>query len=163
MNKRKEQNILFSESEILKNYGNTNDIQNTFEEQSVLTLNDALPKTIKGNQFERFDDANRIGETMRELRKLKGWKQIEVARALGIPLTTYNAYELGYNRQHGGLIIALAKLYNVTTDRILGFKDKENSPCTIICIDSKCERQIYTLEPQQFDFVQMMICAVEKI
>lgn len=116
---------------------------------------------IKSAQQTQFDDAKRIGEIMKELRKLKGWKQAEVAKALGMPLTTYNAYELGYNRQHGGLIIALAKLYNVTTDRILGFKDKELSACTIICIDKKCERQIHTLSSRQFDFVEKMIIEVE--
>ena len=108
----------------------------------------------------KFENAKRIGENMRELRKRMGWKQIKVANALGMPLTTYNAYELGYNRQNGGLIIALAKLYNVTTDRILGFKDKEYSPCTVICIDHNYERQVYTLNYRQFDFVEKMIAEV---
>lgn len=38
-----------------------------------------------------------IGDNLRYLRKKKGVTQTEVARALGVPVSTYNAYETGQN------------------------------------------------------------------
>lgn len=40
---------------------------------------------------------NYIGDNLRYLRKKKNVTQTEVAKALGIPVTTYNAYETGQN------------------------------------------------------------------
>ena len=42
-------------------------------------------------------EGNYIADNLRYLRKRKGVTQTEVAKALGIPTTTYNAYETGQN------------------------------------------------------------------
>ena len=42
-------------------------------------------------------EGNYIADNLRYLRKKKGVTQTEVAKALGIPTTTYNAYETGQN------------------------------------------------------------------
>lgn len=42
-------------------------------------------------------ESNYIADNLRYLRKRKGVTQTEVAKALGIPTTTYNAYETGQN------------------------------------------------------------------
>ena len=40
---------------------------------------------------------NYIGENLRYLRKKKGVTQTEVAKTLGVPTSTYNAWETGQN------------------------------------------------------------------
>lgn len=40
---------------------------------------------------------NHIGENLRYLRKKKGVTQTEVAKTLGVPTSTYNAWETGQN------------------------------------------------------------------
>ena len=107
------------------------------------------------------EESQKIGNIIKELRLMKKWKQADVAKMLGIPLTTYNAYELGYNRQHAELIKQLAEIYNVTTDRILGVEEKQYKANSIITVDKDNIRQVYTLTKEQFTFVQIMLNTIK--
>ncbi len=107
--------------------------------------------------------SQRVGNIIKELRLMKGLKQNEVAKLLNLPLTTYNAYELGYNRQHAELIIELASLYNVTTDRILGIEDKQYVPLSIITINDEGMRQVHSLNNEQFKIIQAILNVFEPI
>ena len=61
---------------------------------------------------------NYIAENLRELRRRKGVTQREVAKALGIPATTYNAYETGQNVPRDPVKVAIANYYGKTVQYI---------------------------------------------
>lgn len=63
-------------------------------------------------------DNNYIGENLRYLRKKKGVTQTEVAKALGIPTTTYNAYETGQNVPRDEVKLMIANYFNRTVQFI---------------------------------------------
>lgn len=55
--------------------------------------------------------SNYIAENLRYLRKRKGVTQTEVAKALGVPATTYNAYETGQNVPRDDMKLKIADYY----------------------------------------------------
>lgn len=55
---------------------------------------------------------NYIADNLRFLRKRKGVTQTEVAKALGIPTTTYNAYETGQNVPRDEMKRKIAQYYD---------------------------------------------------
>lgn len=56
-------------------------------------------------------DRNYIADNLRELRRRKGVTQTEVAQALGVPVSTYNAYETGQNVPRDKMKIAIAEYF----------------------------------------------------
>lgn len=65
----------------------------------------------------------KICENIRKLRIDKGYTQRFVAEYLKIDRSNYSKYELGKLELSPNMIIALAKLYNVSSDSILGLED----------------------------------------
>ena len=61
---------------------------------------------------------NYIADNLRYLRKRKGITQTELAEALGIPVTTYNAYETGQNRPRMETMQKIADFYGRTVQFI---------------------------------------------
>lgn len=57
---------------------------------------------------------NYIAENLRELRIRKGVSQTAVARALGVPVTTYHAWESGQNIPRDPMKKAIAEYYGRT-------------------------------------------------
>lgn len=57
---------------------------------------------------------------LKQARKNKGMTQKEVADVLGVGQSTYKNYECGVREPNGDTIVALANLFNVTTDYLLG-------------------------------------------
>lgn len=66
---------------------------------------------------ERLKD-NYIADNLRELRRRKGVTQTEVAKAIGIPATTYNAYETGQNIPRDDTKVAIANYFGKTVQYI---------------------------------------------
>lgn len=62
-------------------------------------------------------------ERLKEARKNKGLKQREVASYLGIRDRSYQNYEGGDREPEYKTLIALADLFDVTTDYLLGRTD----------------------------------------
>ena len=58
-----------------------------------------------------------------ELRKHAGYTQQQVADFLNIDRSNYSKYELGKLEISITMLIALSKLYKVSTDYILGLED----------------------------------------
>lgn len=54
------------------------------------------------------------------LRQEKKWTQAELAAKLGISKSTVGMYELGNRAPDNDLLVAIAKLFGVTTDYLLG-------------------------------------------
>lgn len=57
---------------------------------------------------------NYIAENLKELRRRKGVSQTEIARDLGVPVTTYNAWETGQNIPRDHMKVAIAEYYGRT-------------------------------------------------
>ena len=64
-----------------------------------------------------------LAERMKSLRIEKNLKQTDVASALGLSISAYCRYEYGQREPHASTIVALAKLYQVSTDYLLGLSD----------------------------------------
>lgn len=60
---------------------------------------------------------------IRELREDHDLSQIQVATHLGTSQTMYSRYERGANELPIHHLISLSRLYDVSTDYILGLKD----------------------------------------
>jgi len=59
-----------------------------------------------------------FGKKLRELRKIEGWTQEEVAKKLGISKQTYSNYENEKRKPSLSIIRELASIYNVNIDDI---------------------------------------------
>lgn len=70
------------------------------------------------------------GQKLRFLREKAGYSQEEVAKILGIGRTTYLKYETGENRPTRKLN-ELARLFNVSTDYLLGNDPPRTEPATV--------------------------------
>ncbi|SFT03813.1 helix-turn-helix domain-containing protein [Marininema halotolerans] len=68
---------------------------------------------------------------LRYLRKSKKLTQEEVARAIGIPRTTYTGYENGNREPDFETLQKLADFYNVSADYLLGRDHSQSSSDTL--------------------------------
>lgn len=64
---------------------------------------------------------------IRDLREDKDLTQKQVSKALNCSQQVYSNYELGQRDIPTGILISLAKYYNVSTDYILGLTDNPNA------------------------------------
>lgn len=51
--------------------------------------------------------------------------QKDIAASLGIPLRTYQRYEYGEREPQASTIAAMARLFGVSADYLLGLSDRE--------------------------------------
>lgn len=70
-------------------------------------------------------------ENLKTARKKSGKTQKEVADSLGVGQSTYKNYECGLREPNGDTIVALANLFGVTTDYLLGGQPAETLEDTI--------------------------------
>ena len=61
-----------------------------------------------------------IGDTIRELREKAGLSQSELARRLSVTRASVNAWEGGLSAPTAVYLVALAQLFHVSTDYLLG-------------------------------------------
>lgn len=61
---------------------------------------------------------------LKDLREDKDLSQKALADILGEHLTTYRRWETGETEVPSHIVVALAKMYNVSTDYILGLTNK---------------------------------------
>ena len=64
----------------------------------------------------------KIGENIKKIRKNKGLAQKEVAKMLGIPLSTYSNYENDNREPSEETIEKIAYILDVTVSELLGFE-----------------------------------------
>ena len=84
----------------------------------------------------------------KQLRHLRGYNAVtqrEIADALCIDRSTYAYYELGETQPSMLMLVRLAKLYDVTTDYLLGIQPEEKQPTSF-------ERELLALVRKYFDF-----------
>lgn len=61
-----------------------------------------------------------IFERIRELRERNGMSQAELARKLDVTRSSINAWESGLSTPTTQYVVALSKLFHVSTDHLLG-------------------------------------------
>lgn len=66
-----------------------------------------------------------LGQRIYELRTAFGWSQVELAKRLGVAKQTASNWENDNIQPSIDMLVRLAKLFNVTTDYMLGL---ENEP-----------------------------------
>ena len=69
----------------------------------------------------------KIGERLKELRKSKGWTQVQVAAKMGLTDSVISFYERQERAPSPEVLIKFAELYDVSTDYLLGLT-KEKKP-----------------------------------
>jgi transcriptional regulator with XRE-family HTH domain len=67
-----------------------------------------------------------IGERLKELRKIKKLRQLDIAEFLSIGRTTYTQYETGVTEPDINTLIKLADYFDVSSDYFLGRTNDRN-------------------------------------
>ena len=86
-----------------------------------------------------------LSEQLRFLRGYNAVTQREIADALCIDRSTYAYYEVGETQPSLLMLARLAKLYDVTTDYLLGIQPEEKQPTSF-------ERELLALVRRYFNF-----------
>ena len=66
-----------------------------------------------------------LAEKIKSIREQLGMTQAEVARKLGLTRSSINGWEMGLSVPSTQYIVELAKLFNVSTDYLLGFNGQK--------------------------------------
>ena len=72
---------------------------------------------------KEVESLKKLPSILYELRTQSGWTQTDVAEKLNIKYQSYQAYELGISIPSLQNFIALAELYDVSLDYLVGKKD----------------------------------------
>ena len=86
-----------------------------------------------------------LANNLKFLRKRHGYTQSQVALLLEINRSTYAYYELGETQPSLLMLVRLAKLYDVTTDYLLGIQPEEKQPTPF-------EQELLALVRRYFNF-----------
>lgn len=78
-----------------------------------------------------------ISDKIRQLREDAGYSQAQLAKKLDVTRSSVNAWEMGLSTPTTQYIVALAKLFHVSTDHILGIK-----PELSVTLDGYTEEEI---------------------
>lgn len=66
-----------------------------------------------------------FGNTLKTLRVQNGLTQAQLAQRLGLTKSVISAYETGLRMPSYDVLIAIAKLFKVSTDYLLGLEQKQ--------------------------------------
>ena len=81
-----------------------------------------------------------IAERIKFLREQKAYTQTELAKKLGITRSSVNAWEMGLSAPTTQYIVALSKLFHVSTDYILGTESELS-----LSLDGYTEEEIHLI------------------
>lgn len=78
-----------------------------------------------------------LGQRITELRTALGWSQVELAKRLGVAKQTASNWENENIQPSIEMLVRMAKLFNVTTDYLLGLEsiprlDIEGLPISVV-------------------------------
>ena len=78
-----------------------------------------------------------LAEKIKSIREQLGMTQAEVARKLGLTRSSINGWEMGLSVPSTQYIVELAKLFNVSTDYLLGMEQG-----AVLNIDDLTEKEV---------------------
>ncbi len=84
-----------------------------------------------------------VAETIKTLRKKNNLSQSSLAKKLNVTRSSVNAWEMGISVPSTALIVKLAKLFQVSTDYLLGIK--ESATLDISALNEKETMILYEL------------------
>lgn len=84
-----------------------------------------------------------IGKRITELRNKKGLTQLQAAKKLKMPRSTYSNYELDKREPDFEMAQKLASFYEISVDELLGVPSKE--PIRIETESERMKREIYDI------------------
>lgn len=129
--------ILFSNSAYAKVYirfcfliiviisaSSNNDSLNHSLTKHILLLNNSKINTIFDSRYTKNEVRLLYYPRLRDLREDHDMVQKEVAAFLGIDQRVYSNYETGKREIPTRFVVSLARLYNTSTDYILGMTDE---------------------------------------
>lgn len=103
---------------------------NTGNKKPSLDVAIAIKKALNYNGDDLFEDdeaSTMIGDKIAEQRKKLGLNQEELAKALDISQKSISKYERGDRRPSYEVLLAMASLFNVSVDYLLGMAEPEAS------------------------------------
>lgn len=96
------------------------------------------------------------GKKLRELRKIEGWTQQEVANKLGVSKQTYSHYENEKRKPGLEMIKKLAEVYQVDLDRVFG-------NVSVSTVAEKEEKYNYNSQVEYLPIVGRIACGAKKL
>ena len=96
-----------------------------------------------------------LGTKLRELRREQNWTQSQVAQRIGRTASVVSAYENGIRQPSYEALIKLARLYNASSDHLLGISGRR-SP------DSQYLISLDGLTPAKISLVLQLIDALKE-
>ena len=96
-----------------------------------------------------------LGTKLRELRRKQNWTQSQVAQRTGGTASVVSAYENGIRQPSYEVLIKLARLYNVTSDHLLGISGRRLP-------DSQSLISLDRLTPAKISLVLQLIDALKE-
>ena len=87
-----------------------------------------------------------LAERIKEVRLDKKLKQTDVAKAIGVSISTYCGYEYGQREPGAAAIVKLSQLYHVSADYLLGINEPMPEEKVRIILASKSPRRKELLE-----------------
>lgn len=91
-----------------------------------------------------------LGSVLKTLRLKENMTQAQLAQKLGLTKSVISAYETGIRLPSYDILIHIAKLYNVSTDYLLGLEHKQ-------------EIDLSGLSQEEIDALKNLIRAMKKI
>lgn len=76
-----------------------------------------------------------LGQKVRNMRESREWSQAELARRVGVTKSAISTYELGLRTPSADVVYALAKVFGVSSDYLLGL-----TGCRALALDGLSER-----------------------
>ena len=73
---------------------------------------------------------NKYSQKLKEERKIRGFSQDELAKAIGISQASISYYENGVNEPSIGICEKIADFYEITIDELIGRTEKKYSNIT---------------------------------
>ena len=81
-----------------------------------------------------------FGNTLKTLRLQHNLTQSQLAQKLGVTKSVISAYETGLRMPSYDILIAIAKIFKVTTDYLLGIENKQS-----VDFSGLTEEEVHTL------------------
>ncbi len=106
-----------------------------------------------------------IGQRLAEIRRERGFGQVDIAEQLGIAQSLVSRYERGELRIHAELLCQLADLLDVTPNDILGYESGKNG--TSIKIPRRLQKRLSTFDKlskrDRDSLIRLMDAFLEKV
>ena len=86
-------------------------------------------------------------EKIKDLREKAGYSQAQLAKKLDVTRSSVNAWEMGLSSPTTQYIVALAKLFHVSSDYLLGLQSELS-----ICLDKYSKEEVVLVYQMLNDF-----------